>query len=78
MSNRKIQVLSYMEKNNGITSLEAINKLGNTRLSGTIYDLRKEGFEFATEWKKVNNRFGESVRVKKYYLISEPKERKLK
>lgn len=76
MSNRKIQVLSYIEENKGITSLEAINKLGNTRLSGTIYDLRKEGFEFATEWIKVNNRFGELVRVKRYFLISEPKERK--
>ena len=34
----------------------------------TEVELKKEGYEFTTEWVKKKNRFGEDVSFKKYYL----------
>lgn len=36
-------VLDYMKRNGSITSMEAFDKLGITRLSARIFDLRKAG-----------------------------------
>lgn len=36
-------VMDYMRENGSITSMEAFSKLGITRLSARIYDLRKAG-----------------------------------
>lgn len=38
------EVLSYMMENGGITSMEAFRKLGITRLSARIYELRELGY----------------------------------
>lgn len=39
------RVLSYMNKNGSITTMEAFSKLNITRLSGRIHELRRHGFD---------------------------------
>jgi hypothetical protein len=63
------RLLKYLRKHKkGITSLDAIEKLGDTRLSATIFELRKR-YTILDEWINVVNRFGEDVRVKRYFIV---------
>ena len=39
------RLIDYLEKFGSITSLQAIQDLGNTRLSVTIYTLKKKGLQ---------------------------------
>ena len=41
------QILKYMKKGHGLTSLEALKKFGCIRLSARIYDLEALGYTFA-------------------------------
>lgn len=43
------KVLKYMKAHGGITSMEAFGNLGITRLSGRIFELRKQGHVIKTE-----------------------------
>jgi hypothetical protein len=61
-------ILSHLKKHGSITSLDAIKKYGCTRLSGRIYDLKKEGVKISGYLVNVKNRFGNFCTVKKYYL----------
>lgn len=62
------RVLDYMIKYEGITSLEAFEKLGITRLSARIYDLKNEGHEITRTRVVTRNRYGEKVNVTFYRL----------
>ena len=53
----KTRLLDYLKKYGSITSLEAIRDLGNTRLSATIFNLRKEGYHIESDMVKVETRF---------------------
>ena len=44
-------------------------KLGDHCLHSTISTLRNLGYQFHTEWECVPTRFGNDVRVKRYYLL---------
>ena len=62
----KEQVREILEKEGHITSWDAIQRMGNTRLSATIFNLRKEGMHIITRMQMNNGkRFGEYVLVKK-------------
>lgn len=50
-----------------ITTLEAINQYGITRLSARIYDLRRSGVAIEERNKRVRTRTG-STTVAEYYL----------
>ena len=52
-----------------ITSLGAIKDLGNTRLSATIYELRKDGYNIISEDLIVKNRWGNNTIIALYKLI---------
>ena len=65
------RVLEYMEKHGSITTLEAIQHLGCTRLSEYIRRIRLHTPVFS-EWKKAKNRWGEKTRVKVYALKNAP------
>ena len=43
-TSQSMQIIEYMKKHGSITSLEAIQHIGCTRLSGRIYDLREKGY----------------------------------
>ena len=53
----KTRVINYLKEFGSITSLEAIRDLGNTRLSATIFTLRKEGHLIGSKDIKVPTRF---------------------
>tara|TARA_R100000458_G_C8103768_1_gene129410 strand:+ start:267 stop:542 length:276 start_codon:yes stop_codon:yes gene_type:complete len=53
----KTRLLDYLKNYGSITSLESIRDLGNTRLSATVFDLRKEGYNIKSDMVKVETRF---------------------
>lgn len=55
---RIVKILKYLKTFKNITSLEAINMFGETRLSARIYDLKKQGYRFKTETVRVMSRDG--------------------
>jgi predicted RNA-binding protein (virulence factor B family) len=71
----KTRLIDYLKEFGSITSLEAIRDLGNTRLSATIYTLKKEGFNILSEDTSVPTRFKNKnghtkyTQVSKYILI---------
>jgi len=66
---QKSEVLKYMETHKGITSIQAIEKFGATRLSDIIFRLRQEGYEIETESITTKNRYGHAVTYAKYSLV---------
>lgn len=71
LSPKEERCLKYLKNHKGITSLDAINKLGDTRLSATVFGLREKGFAVLDIWEEDTNRYGDTVRYKRYYLIKE-------
>ena len=63
------KILEHLQSQGTITSLDAINKYGITRLSGRIFDLREQGHPIAKRMITVKNRFGEECRVAEYSLV---------
>lgn len=66
------RLLKYLKTHKtGITSLDAINKLGETRLSATIYLLRRKGYCILDSYETAPNRYGDNTHFKRYVLMSE-------
>lgn len=61
-------ILNHLKEHGSISSMEAYNLYGITRLSGRIYDLRHDGHNIASKSCKVVNRFGKVVNYDRYYL----------
>ena len=74
MSGKEKRLLRYLTEFGSITSFEAIRELGDTRLSATIFNLRKQGNPITDTWEEYINRYGEKVRYKKYILIDNDSE----
>lgn len=68
LTKREQRVFEYMLEFNSITSLEAFVDLGETRLSGCIYQLKKKGVHISTQFINVHNRYGEERKVKQYFI----------
>ena len=66
---RNDAVLDYMLKHGSITSMEAFQELGNTRLSASIFELKKDGHAIAREDMTAIGRRGEKVRFARYRLV---------
>lgn len=64
-------ILKHLKTGESITSLEAFNKFGATRLSAIIFRLRKRGYKIKTDYIKEKNRYGSTVLIGKYYLPKE-------
>ena len=62
------QVLEYIRVFGSITSLEAFQDLGCTRLSARIADLCDRGYSFERTSVTKKNRFGKSVTFTRYAL----------
>lgn len=65
------RILKYMNDFGSITTLQAFNDLGCTRLASRITDLRQKGIEIKSEYVSGKNRYGEKVSYKKYSLNEE-------
>lgn len=67
-------ILNYLRKHNrGITSKQAFEMFGATRLSAIIFSLRDKGFIIESKDERVKTRYGNHVIVSRYILVSEPK-----
>lgn len=61
-------VLAHLKEHGSITSIQAIQEYGATRLSAIIFVLRKRGYIITTEPFQVKNRYGRKTRPAKYTL----------
>lgn len=68
LSKSEQRVFDYMVEFGFITSLQAFTDLGNSRLSATIFTLKKKGVVISGSTMKVKNRFGENRYIKKYWI----------
>ncbi len=67
---QKQMVLEYLKEHKSITSWEAIEKFGATRLSDIIFRLRKEGYEIYTQDIRTKDRYGGKKNIAKYVLVN--------
>lgn len=63
-------VFDFLNAGNTLTSFEAWEKFGITRLSSVIHIIRKEGYPISTEMKSVKTRYG-STKIAVYSLDKE-------
>ena len=68
-STHTTRLLDYLREHDSITSLEAIRDLGNTRLSASIFNLKRDGYVFKTQNVTVPNRWGSTTTVAQYTLV---------
>lgn len=61
-------VMNHLKTYGTITSLEAFNLYGITRLSGIIFRLKKEGNDIETQMKVSKNRYGNICNYAEYHL----------
>jgi hypothetical protein len=62
------KVKNHLEKFGNITSLEAFNNYGATRLSAIIYNLRNRGLNIRTERVEFTDKYGNKSYYGKYIL----------
>lgn len=62
-------VLKHMQDYRGITSKEAFEKYGITRLSAVIFRLRKDGHLIGNSTEVTRTRLGGIARYDRYYLV---------
>lgn len=62
------KIIRYMKDFGSITTMQAFDDLGITRLSARIYDLKALGHKIKTETVKRRNRYGEKKVYFKYSL----------
>lgn len=65
------QIKEHLEKYKTITSMEAFQKYGITRLSATIFNLRAVGYVIDTERVNSKNRYGERTNYAIYRLVKD-------
>lgn len=63
------RVKDYMERFGSISTLEAFQDLGVTRLASRIHDLRMQGECIEVTRESARNRFGEKVCFARYRLV---------
>ena len=67
-TNKTEKVLNHLKEHGAITSLEAIELYGATRLSDIIYRLRKKGMKIETLDLPFTDRYGTKSTYGKYVL----------
>ena len=64
---QKLKILEHLKEHGSITTLEAIQYFGCTRLSGRIWELRAEGHNITSKMVTVHTRSGKT-QVARYCL----------
>ena len=67
------RIYEYMKKHGSITTKDAYEQLGVTRLSARIFELKEQGVKIEKKSEKSRNRFGETVFYDRFYLKGEEK-----
>ena len=60
------RILKYMDDFGSISTMQAFNDLGVTRLASRIHDLRRMGIVIESETKYGKNRYGERIHYSVY------------
>ena len=68
MISQNKQVLHHLMNHTGITSKEAFENYGITRLSARISDLRERGYEISDVWREGLTRLDHKCRFVEYRL----------
>ena len=66
--NKTKAVLDWLKTHASISSMEAIQSFGATRLSAIIFNLRKRGYNIETVKCEGTDRFGNKMTFARYYL----------
>ena len=61
-------VLAHLQEHGSITSMQAFNEYGATRLSAIIFSLRHQGYKISTELVAVKTRYNRITNIAKYTL----------
>lgn len=61
-------IRNHLKQFGSITPIEALQEYGIMRLASRISDLKKDGFQIASETVKAKNRFGKNVTFSKYRI----------
>lgn len=69
-TNKTIKVIEHLKNHGSITSLEAIDMYGATRLSAIIFRLRGQGYNIETHSMPFIDRYGNSAVYGKYVLVA--------
>lgn len=62
------EVLKHLKVKGSITSMEAFELYGATRLSAIIFNLRKRGYEISTKTECITDRYGHPCNYARYIL----------
>ena len=65
------EVLKHLKVKGSITSLEAFELYGATRLSAIIFQLRKAGYNIKTDDATCIDRYGHKCNFAKYVLVED-------
>lgn len=70
VKSQREQILKHLQNHkNGITPMIAFERYGITRLSGRIFELRKQGYEIITDNVTEKNRYGHPMTYARYRLV---------
>ena len=64
-------IVNYILDFGSISPMEAFSDLGVTKLATRISEMRKRGMVFDSEWEERKNRYGKTVRFKRYRFPKE-------
>jgi len=65
------EIINHLRKYKTITSYEAIERFGATRLSGIIFILRERGYGIDTKMVQGKNRYGHVTSYAVYHLTKD-------
>lgn len=65
-TNKTKEVLKHLQKKGSITSWDAIQRYGATRLSAIIFNLRKRGYIIDDVWMEKKDKYGNNCQFVKY------------
>lgn len=68
MATKTSEVLNHLKEHGSITSNEAWELYGATRLSAIIFNLRRRGHDIETVTMGMTDRYGHAVNYAKYVL----------
>jgi len=68
MTNQMAKIREHLRKHRSITSWDAIQLYGCTRLSDKIFQLRNKGWIIDTQMIDVKNRYGDETQIAKYIM----------
>ena len=66
--NQNERILRHLSDHGSITTLDAFNEYGITRLASRICDLRQAGHPIQGQFESSTNRYGEKVSYVRYSL----------